>query len=194
MLHCHHQNDSSIKISSDESHFHGHCHCEGQSHKDSVHKPWFLKRGDPNPNWTEDLLLTTGPDQLSRLGFPIPSLTMHQHLSCSRDVACKFRAAVHYAFQRCQQWHPVIFVLYISYDALTWLFFFSSLLNDSDTTHTISKQEHTHTHTICKQVHAYTLRRIHIRSLQVNLCHCMFEQQRTWAGNDSADKWVVTWT
>ena len=31
-LHCHHQNDFSIKVGSDESHFTFH-NCEGQSHK-----------------------------------------------------------------------------------------------------------------------------------------------------------------
>ena len=61
-LHCHHQNDSSIMVGSDESHFNvSLINCEGQSHKtvsknhnlfsrgtksqDNVHKPQpFLKR------------------------------------------------------------------------------------------------------------------------------------------------------
>ena len=32
-LHCHHQNDSCIKIGGDESHFNVSLICEGQSHK-----------------------------------------------------------------------------------------------------------------------------------------------------------------
>ena len=38
-LHCHHQNDSCIKMGSDESHFNVSVGSDGQSHKDSVHKP-----------------------------------------------------------------------------------------------------------------------------------------------------------
>ena len=33
LLHCHHHNDSCIKMGSDESHFHVSFNCEGQSHK-----------------------------------------------------------------------------------------------------------------------------------------------------------------
>ena len=45
-LHCHHQNDSCIKMGSDESHFNVSVESDGQSHKTSVHKPQltFLKR------------------------------------------------------------------------------------------------------------------------------------------------------
>ena len=32
-LHCHHQNDSCIKMGSDESHFNVSVGCDGQSHK-----------------------------------------------------------------------------------------------------------------------------------------------------------------
>ena len=32
-LHCHHQNDSCVKVGSDESHFNLSYYCEGQSHK-----------------------------------------------------------------------------------------------------------------------------------------------------------------
>ena len=35
-LHCHHQNDSCIKMGSDERHFNVFIHCEGQSHKTTV--------------------------------------------------------------------------------------------------------------------------------------------------------------
>ena len=37
-LHCHHQNDSCIKMGSDESHFNVSVGSDGQS-QDSVHKP-----------------------------------------------------------------------------------------------------------------------------------------------------------
>ena len=37
-LHCHHQNDSCIKMVSDESHFNASVGSDGQS-QDSVHKP-----------------------------------------------------------------------------------------------------------------------------------------------------------
>ena len=37
-LHCHHQNDSCIKMVSDESHFNASVGRDGQS-QDSVHKP-----------------------------------------------------------------------------------------------------------------------------------------------------------
>ena len=43
-LHCHHQNDSRIKMGSDESRFQCFVSCEGQSHKDSVHKLQLLKK------------------------------------------------------------------------------------------------------------------------------------------------------
>ena len=40
LLHCHHQNDSCIKMGSDESHFNVSIGSDGQSHNyDSVHKP-----------------------------------------------------------------------------------------------------------------------------------------------------------
>ena len=38
-LHCHHLNDSCIKMGSDESHFNVSVDSDGQSHKTSVHKP-----------------------------------------------------------------------------------------------------------------------------------------------------------
>ena len=44
-LHCHHQNDSCIKMGSDESHFNVSVGSDGQSHNKTVHKPQpFLKR------------------------------------------------------------------------------------------------------------------------------------------------------
>ena len=39
LLHCHHQNDSCIKMGSDEKHFNVSVGSDGQSHKTSVHKP-----------------------------------------------------------------------------------------------------------------------------------------------------------
>ena len=42
-LHCHHQNDSCIKMGSDESHFNVSLNCEGQSHKTvSTYTPQLL--------------------------------------------------------------------------------------------------------------------------------------------------------
>ena len=43
-LHCHHQNYSCVKVDSDESHFNVSVGSDGQSHKNSVHKPQLLKR------------------------------------------------------------------------------------------------------------------------------------------------------
>ena len=42
-LHCHHQNDSCIKMGSDESHFNVSVGSVGQS-QDSVHKPQSFRR------------------------------------------------------------------------------------------------------------------------------------------------------
>ena len=47
-LHCHHQNDSCIKMGSDESCFICFINCEGQSHKTvSTNHNLFEKRGEP---------------------------------------------------------------------------------------------------------------------------------------------------
>ena len=61
-LHCHHQNDSCIKIGSDESHFNCFINCEGQSHKDSVH---FEEKGEPKQIRTEVPLLQYQPNPLN---------------------------------------------------------------------------------------------------------------------------------
>ena len=47
-LHCHHQNDSCIKMDSDESHFNVSVESDGQSHKtmSTNHKP-FEEKGEP---------------------------------------------------------------------------------------------------------------------------------------------------
>ena len=43
-LHCHHQNDSCIKMGGDERHFNVSEYCEEQTKsQDSVHKPQLLK-------------------------------------------------------------------------------------------------------------------------------------------------------
>ena len=44
-LHCHHRNDSCIKMGSDESHFNVSVGSDGQS-QDGVHRPHLLKRKD----------------------------------------------------------------------------------------------------------------------------------------------------
>ena len=47
-LHCHHQNDSCIKVGSDESHFNVSVGSDGQSHKTvSTNHNLFEEKGDP---------------------------------------------------------------------------------------------------------------------------------------------------
>ena len=59
-VHCHHQNDSCIKIGSDEGHFNVVINCEGQNHKTvSTNHNIFEERGEPKRNGTEALLLTS---------------------------------------------------------------------------------------------------------------------------------------
>ena len=57
-LHCHHQNDSCIKIGSDKNHFNVSVGSEGESHKtvSTNHNP-FEEKGEPKRNRTEVLLL-----------------------------------------------------------------------------------------------------------------------------------------
>ena len=59
-LHCHHQNDSCIKMGSDESHFNVSVGSDGQSHK-RVSKNHNLseEKGEPKRHRTEVLLLTS---------------------------------------------------------------------------------------------------------------------------------------
>ena len=59
-LHCHHQNDSCIKMGSDESHFNGSVGSDGQSHK-TVFSDHNLseERGEPKRYRTEVLPLTS---------------------------------------------------------------------------------------------------------------------------------------
>ena len=53
-LHCHHQNDSCIKMGSDESHFNVSVGSDGQSHKTvSTNHNLFEEKGEPKRNRTE---------------------------------------------------------------------------------------------------------------------------------------------
>ena len=58
-LHCHHQNDTCIKIGSDESHFNVSVGSDGQSHRTvSTNHNLFEKKGEPKRYRTEVLPLT----------------------------------------------------------------------------------------------------------------------------------------
>ena len=58
-LHCHHQNDSCIKIGSNESHFTVLVGSDGQSHRTaSTNHNLFEEKGEPKWYQTEVLLLT----------------------------------------------------------------------------------------------------------------------------------------
>ena len=59
-LHCHHQNDSCIKMGSDESHFNVSVGSDGQSHKtvSTIHN-LFEEKGEPKRYRTEVLPLTS---------------------------------------------------------------------------------------------------------------------------------------
>ena len=58
-LHCHHQNDSYIKMGSDESHFNVSVESDGQSHKTvSTNHNLIEEKGDPKRYRTEVLPLT----------------------------------------------------------------------------------------------------------------------------------------
>ena len=60
-LHCHHQNDSCIKLGSDESHFNVSVGSDGQSHKTvSTNHNLFEEKGEPKRYRTEVLPLTIG--------------------------------------------------------------------------------------------------------------------------------------
>ena len=59
-LHCHHQNDSCIKMGSDESHFNVSVGSDGQSHKTvSTNHNLFEEKGESKQNRAEALLLTS---------------------------------------------------------------------------------------------------------------------------------------
>ena len=58
-LHCHHQNDSCIKMGSDESHFNVSVRSDGQSHRTvSTNRNLFEEKGEPKRYRTEVLPLT----------------------------------------------------------------------------------------------------------------------------------------
>ena len=59
-LHCHHQNDSCIKMGSDESHFNVSVGSDGQSHKTaSTNHNLFEEKGELKRYRTEVLTLTS---------------------------------------------------------------------------------------------------------------------------------------
>ena len=59
-LRCHHQNDSCIKVGSDESHFNVSVGNDGQSHKTvSTNHNFFEEKGEPRWYQTEVLPLTS---------------------------------------------------------------------------------------------------------------------------------------
>ena len=59
MLHCHHQNDSCIKIGSDESHFNVSVGSDGQSHRIVSTNGRSEEKGEPKRYRTEVLPLTS---------------------------------------------------------------------------------------------------------------------------------------
>ena len=59
-LHCHHQNDSCIKMGSDERHFYVSVGSDGQNHKTvSTNHDLFEEEGEPKRCRTEVLPLTS---------------------------------------------------------------------------------------------------------------------------------------
>ena len=59
-LHCYHQNDSCVKMGSDESHFNVSVGSDGQSHKTvSTNHSLFEEKGEPKRYRTEVLPLTS---------------------------------------------------------------------------------------------------------------------------------------
>ena len=59
-LHCHHQNDSCIKMGNDESHFNIPVESDGQSHRTvSTNHNLFEEKGEPKRYPTEVLPLTS---------------------------------------------------------------------------------------------------------------------------------------
>ena len=60
LLHCHHQNDSCIKMGGDESHFNVSVGSDGQSHKTvSTNHNLSEENGEPKRYRTEVFLLTS---------------------------------------------------------------------------------------------------------------------------------------
>ena len=74
-LHCHHQNDSCIKMGSDESHFNVSVGSDGQSHKTvSTNHDLFDEKGEPKRYRTEVLPLTS----LTPYRWATPAHISHQ--------------------------------------------------------------------------------------------------------------------
>ena len=68
-LHCHHQNDSCIKMGSDESHFNVSVGSDGQSHKTvSTNHNFFEEKREPKWHRTEVLPLTSQTPNALPLG------------------------------------------------------------------------------------------------------------------------------
>ena len=62
LLHCHHQNDSCIKMGNEESHFNVSVGSDGQSHKTvSTNHSLFEEKGEPTRYQTEVIPLTSLP-------------------------------------------------------------------------------------------------------------------------------------
>ena len=88
-LHCHHQNDSCMKMGSDESHFNVSVGSDGQSHRTvSTNHNLFEEKGEPKRYRTEVLPLTnpnalplgqTGSLTLRQKTFPVL-----QTMACSK--------------------------------------------------------------------------------------------------------------
>ena len=76
-LHCHHQNDSCIKMGSDESHFNISVGNDGQSHRTvSTNRNRFKEKGEPKRFRTEVLPLTQpNAIPLSQTGSHHPSFS-----------------------------------------------------------------------------------------------------------------------
>ena len=75
-LHCHHRNDSCIKMGSDaESHFNVSVGSDGQSHKTvSTNHNLFEEKGEPRRYRTEILPLTSLSTFETRPGQPCPQI------------------------------------------------------------------------------------------------------------------------
>ena len=68
-LHCHHQNDFSIKVGSDESHFNVSLIVRDKVKRQCPQTTNFEVKGEPKQIRTEVPLLTTLPPYLGQTGF-----------------------------------------------------------------------------------------------------------------------------
>ena len=88
-LHCHHQNESCIKVGSDESHINVSLIARGQSHKTvSTNHNLFEEKGELKRNRTEVLPLTSLIARPNRLtaASPFVLLKVHPHSPSLRVV------------------------------------------------------------------------------------------------------------